>query len=135
MRLGEEETFLRSRDSSWLGQQALPRPPCEGPRLGSWWAPGLYTECVRPPSRPLSSLELNKVKYGRQAINRAKRAFSILLITAGPRCQVLYISEYGALSIKIPPDPQTCLYGYLGKRSLIRESYHAQEFKKKSLKL
>ena len=73
--------------------EALPRPPSGGPRLGSWWAPGLYTECVRPPGRSLSSLELNKVKYGRQAINRAKRAFSILLITAGPKCQVLYISE------------------------------------------
>ena len=93
VRHGEEETFLRSRDSRWFRQQALPWPPSGGPRLGSWWAPGLYTECVRPPGRSLSSLELNKVKYGRQAINRAKRAFSMLLLTAGPKCQVLYISE------------------------------------------
>lgn len=68
-----------------------------------------------PPSPSLSPLKLNKVKYGRQAINRAKRAFSVLLVTAGPKCQVLYTSEYGALSIKIPPDTQTCLYGLLGE--------------------
>lgn len=95
----------------------------------------MYIEWVRPPPLPpspsLSPLKLNKVNYGRQAINRAKRAFSILLVTAGPKRQVLYTSEYGALSIiKYLQIHRHVFTATRGNRSLIRESHHAQEEKK-----